>query len=230
MPQKFAINNDLSIEYHVLNDTKEGIPLVIVPGAVVGAAEVVESIRSNCNIKTIVISLRGRGESSKPIEGYSLEEQVSDIESVVKNEKLDAMYILGHSNGAGIAAKFALMNKNIIKGLILADFPPGYPPFPAEWAEHVKSNRPDVSENLINGLARDSVKQFFLDELAASRLKVSLLKSGGEDSLLQAGLAEKIQATIPGCEYKIIENSGHEMFNENPKEVFAVVKKFMEAK
>ena len=60
MSKKFTDINGISIEYYSLNNEMSGFPLVIIPGAIVGAGDIVECIKHVCNIKTIVISIRGR--------------------------------------------------------------------------------------------------------------------------------------------------------------------------
>ncbi len=227
MPQKFAENNELLIEYIHVNEDAANIPLVIVPGAIVGAGDVYEEIKNYIRLNTIFISIRGRGESSKPETGYSLDEQVSDIECVVSNEKLDEFYLMGHSNGAGIASCYTLKYPGKVKGLILADYAPGYPKLTNEWAARVRENVPDINDNLLNGLVNDSVKQYFLDALAEIDVKVLLLKAGGEDSLLQAELAEKIRSKLKNCELKEIHDCSHEMFADKPEEVLTLVEEFM---
>ncbi len=227
MQQKFTDNNGILIEYYSLNNEMSGVPLVIIPGAIVGAGDIVESIKSSCNIKTFVISIRGRGESSKPETGYSMNDQISDIESMIKVEGLNEFYLLGHSVGAGVSSGYAVKHPEHIKGLILGDYPPGYPKFNDAWAEKVKKNIEGVSENMLNGLVNESEKKYFKDDLAELNIKTLILKSDGEDSILPIELAQKINASLPNSKLVILINCGHEMFDEAPKLVFDEVKKFM---
>jgi pimeloyl-ACP methyl ester carboxylesterase len=228
MSKKFTNNNGISIEYYSLNNDMSSIPLVIIPGAIVGAGDIVEGTQSICNIKTFVISIRGRGESSKPTSGYSMNDQISDIEAVIKAEVIHEFYIFGHSVGAGISSGYAVKHPEQVKGLILGDYPPGYPKFTAAWAENIRKNFEGISENLVNGLLNESEKKYFLNELAEFKIKTLILKSGGGDSLLSIENAQKINSALPNSNLVILNNCGHEMFNDDPKEVFDEVKKFMD--
>ncbi len=228
MSQRFINNKGVSIEYYSLNSESISVPLVIVPGAIVGAGDVFESVNAFCDLKTIIISLRGRGSSSKPVSGYSLNDQISDLEAVIKHEGINEFYLFGHSVGAGIASGYTVKHPKQIKGLILGDYPPGYPNSTPEWAEYVRKNCEGVSENLLNGLVKDGVKQFFLNALAALKTKTLILKAGGADSILPIELAQKINNSLPNSELVILNNCGHEIFDSNPEEVFNELRKFMD--
>src|SRR5258706_12423928 len=156
MMNKFVNNNGIKIHYIVLNYSKENLPLIIIPGAVTGADDIYQAIKDYVNFYCIIISIRGRGESDKPVKGYSKDEQISDIESVVQNEGLNSFYILGHSFGVSLASYYSIKNQEKIKGLIMVDYPPAYPGFPVEWTNNIREHRDDVNENLIKGLVKDS--------------------------------------------------------------------------
>ena len=227
MQQKFANNNGLLIEYFSLNNEMSNIPLVIIPGAINGAGDNIENIAKYSNLKTIVVSLRGRGESSIPETAYSINDQLTDIESVINAEGIKEFYLFGHSVGAGIASGYTIKHPEQVKGLILGDYPPGYPNFNDEWAQKVKNNFPAISEDFVKGLVKDSEKLFFLNELAEINIKTLILKSGGSDSILSIELAQKIQTTLTNSILAVLDNCGHEMFDEDPEQVFDEVKEFM---
>ncbi len=210
-----------------MNHEMSSIPVVIIPGAVNGAGDNIQNIAKHTHAKTIVVSIRGRGESSKPVSGYTLNEQISDIEAVVQAEGLNEFVIFGHSVGAGISSGYAVNNPAMIKGLVLGDYPPGYPNFNDEWAKNVLNNFPGISEDFVNGIVNDSEKKFFLNELAELNIRTLILKSGGSDSILPIELAQKIHSALTSSKLVVLNGCGHEMFDEDPGQVFDEVKKFL---
>ncbi len=68
------------------------------------------------------LDLRGRGDSEKPDSGYGLETHVKDVLRVLDHLGLDKGAVLcGHSMGAFVAMKAALLEPERVKALILLD-------------------------------------------------------------------------------------------------------------
>jgi pimeloyl-ACP methyl ester carboxylesterase len=158
MSEKFVDNNGVLINYYVINQSLTP-PLIIIPGAISGAEDIYEFIKNVTDRYCIIISIRGRGKSSKPVSGYSKDGQVSDIEAVIKEENIDKLYIAGHSFGASLAAGYAIIHPDKILGLILADFPPKYPRYSEKWAARIFENIKEIDKNFINGLVNDSTSE-----------------------------------------------------------------------
>jgi pimeloyl-ACP methyl ester carboxylesterase len=230
LKEKFANNSGNIVQYLISYNELTGIPVIFIPGALVNAEEFYEDIKDNLNFPAIIISHRGLGKSSTPLHGYSKEHLVSDIRAVVLEEKLDKFFIAGHSFGTSIASAYAVKYPDKVKGLILGDYPTGYPAYPAEWAEKIISNRPEANKTLVSGLQKESKHEMFLDELAKLKAKLLILKGSNDDSLLSEKMTGKIKAAISDAELKIISNCGHELFGENPKESLQAIKDFISYK
>lgn len=67
------------------------------------------------------VDLRGRGDSGKPELGYGLETHARDIVRVLDHIEADSAVLCGHSMGAFVAMKAALMRPGRVKSLILLD-------------------------------------------------------------------------------------------------------------
>src|SRR5215471_762003 len=67
----------------------------------------------------IALSLRGHGNSSKPIKGYRAKDFAGDVLLFIKEKNLGACVIAGHSMGGWIAQQFAIDNPEFTKALIL---------------------------------------------------------------------------------------------------------------
>lgn len=226
MQEKFTNNGGIQIQYIIVNHSPDEIPLIIMPGAIVSAETFYNNAQGNLNLYCIIISIRGLGKSSVPLNGYSKDHLVSDIEAVVNAEELKEFYILGHSFGAAVASAYSIKYPQKVKGLILADYPPSYPEYSSEWEQRVKKNKPE-NEILINGLHKESVREMFTEALAKCDFNILILKGGKENSLLKIELANEVLDKLPKASLKIIQNSGHELFIENPVETLREVENFM---
>jgi len=226
MQEKFTNNGDIQIQYIIVNHSPGKIPLIIIPGAIVSAETFYNNAQGNLNLYCIIISVRGLGKSSVPLNGYSKDHLISDISAVVAEEKLKEFYLLGHSFGAAVASAYSVKYPQKVKGLILLDYPPCYPEYSSEWAQRVKKNKPE-NENLVNGLHKESVREMFTEALAKCDFNILILKGDNESSLLKIELVNEVLQKLPNASLKIINDCGHEMFIEKPKEVLEEIKYFM---
>ncbi len=64
---------------------------------------------------------RGQGKTEKPIDGYSLNDHVSDLQQIIDENKIDSLFLLGLSNGARVALEFSIKNPKKVKALIACD-------------------------------------------------------------------------------------------------------------
>jgi lipase len=67
------------------------------------------------------VDLRGRGDSDKPESGYSLEAHAADVVRVLDHLGLQSAVLAGHSMGAFVALKTALMFPERVRALVLLD-------------------------------------------------------------------------------------------------------------
>ncbi len=75
------------------------------------------------NISTIVIDLRGHGNSTRSDKDgfYRFENFVNDITKVIQNEKVNSYYLIGHCLGGMISLGVASKKPKGLKGIILID-------------------------------------------------------------------------------------------------------------
>ena len=69
----------------------------------------------------LTMDLRGRGLSDKPSKGYSIGQHVRDIASVLEDQGLQQVTLMGHSLGAFTSLAFAAHYPHLINKLILVD-------------------------------------------------------------------------------------------------------------
>jgi non-heme chloroperoxidase len=83
------------------------------------------------NIRSIVITQRGHGQSDKPDSGYSPEDFGDDLEAFMTARGLQKAVIVGHSLGSTIAQSFALRYPSKVNGLVLMGTIPYFKSNPA---------------------------------------------------------------------------------------------------
>jgi pimeloyl-ACP methyl ester carboxylesterase len=71
--------------------------------------------------RLIAYDLRGRGNSEKPARGYSLDAHAADLRGLLDHFGLARAVVMGHSLGAHIAVRFAVLHPERVERLILFD-------------------------------------------------------------------------------------------------------------
>ncbi len=222
-------NGDVTISYISVNSHLGGTPIIIIPGVINSADEVYRALQGHLDGYHIIISLRGRGESSSPETGYSLSDQASDINAVIDNENLESVVIFGHSIGSTIGIKAASTIPKKVKGFIMGDFPPFYPPYGERWAQHVLSFGDElaITQKAIFGITNDAEYADVSKELNELQCKVLAIRASADNTLLKPEDAEKLKEICPNCEVMVLEESGHELMSDNPKGLAAILKEYM---
>jgi len=119
--QKITLSNGVELEY-VESGNMSGTCVIFLHGF----SDSWHSFGSVMNLMpekfhVIAISLRGHGNSSKPTTGYQAKDFSNDISLFIKEKKLGACVIAGHSMGGWIAQQFAIDYPEFTKALILID-------------------------------------------------------------------------------------------------------------
>jgi lipase len=97
------------------------------------------------------VDLRGRGDSDKPESGYSLEAHAADVVRVLDHLGLQSAVLAGHSMGAFVALKTALLFPERVRALVLLDG--GWPRVESSPTEMTEEEKQEASA-LEEGLAR----------------------------------------------------------------------------
>ena len=71
--------------------------------------------------RVIAMDLKGRGQSDKPLMGYSMESHLRDINSLLDDLELDQVVLMGHSLGAFISLAFGAAYPDRADRIILVD-------------------------------------------------------------------------------------------------------------
>jgi lipase len=101
------------------------------------------------------VDLRGRGDSDKPESGYGLETHAANVVRVLDHLGLETAVLAGHSMGAFVALKTALVSPERVRALVLLDG--GWPRVersPEEMTEEEKQEAAALQEGLARAFGR----------------------------------------------------------------------------
>ena len=102
----------------------EGVPILLLSGGPGISSKQLESLRDSLSqkYKCILFDQRGTGQShTSPLDTttINLKQSVQDINSLLKQLKIDRVTIVGHSWGAMLAVNFAIVHPTQINKLVL---------------------------------------------------------------------------------------------------------------
>lgn len=121
VPQIITLSNGISLEYVEKGD-KNKTDIIFLHGysdSWHSFETVMKMVPPDLHL--IALSLRGHGNSSKPNTGYHPKDFATDLSLFVKEKKLGASIIVGHSLGGYIAQQFAISYPELIKALVFID-------------------------------------------------------------------------------------------------------------
>lgn len=125
MPTKPVLDDLITthdLTFHYVKWGEQGRPIVCIHGLTANAffyQAVADDLARDHQI--YAYDLRGRGDSAKPEQGYSVPIHAADLAQLINTWKLERPIIIGHSLGALIALYFAAHYPDKLSKLILVD-------------------------------------------------------------------------------------------------------------
>lgn len=214
--------------------SNEELPFIIVPGLSESAEDYIPLMKLLFPRRCIAITLRGRGESDSPQEGYTLEDHISDIESVITYLNLNEFILMGFSRGVSYTLGYAFKNLKLIKGLVIGDYPAIHSKLPEGWVEYFSTLSPwrgkalsdRMKEHSLYGLQRESEQFLFWDKLYSIHCPVLVIRGGKEGSALSKDNARRYLEEIPNARLEVFEESAHNIFEPNIDKVVDTLEEF----
>ncbi|MDQ6662503.1 MAG: alpha/beta hydrolase [Chloroflexota bacterium] len=117
---EFIIADDITL--HIVQWGEQGPPVVCVHGLTANAfyfQALADNLASDHRV--IAYDLRGRGDSDRPEQGYSVPIHAADLAGLINELNLEHPVLVGHSLGAMIALYFAAHYPDKISKLVLVD-------------------------------------------------------------------------------------------------------------
>jgi pimeloyl-ACP methyl ester carboxylesterase len=221
-------NTSVNIHYiESVDYAPDLLPLVYVPGALGRADYFVQEISAFSPRHCVAMSLRGCGKSDAPLTGYTFEDNVHDLSSVIKSSGLRTYCLMAYSMSVPYAIKYAASNPQEVKGLILCDYPAVYPKIPEKWIERATKFVPEDRQHVVLGVQQESEQMMLWDELKNIDCPVLVIKGGAEGAMINNDVAEKYKATLQNGEIIEFTQSGHELWTPDYNHFIDTIKQFL---
>ena len=232
---KFAENNGTKINYRIWDNQNSSNKSVLLIHGALSSSKYWEENTSLISVfkqlgfeKICIINLRGHNKSDFPDNGFTVNDHLTDIESVVKNEKLDNFTMIGHSLGAAYTLGFALQSKKKfnISSFILGDYPPLVPPFSQEWLDGIIPDIDsfDIHPRLPYKLLEEIQFTDYRPHLSQIENSVLVIQGVNGGMLGQEGDEQFFSGLVNASFVKV--PTGHDVFNS--KETIDKIKVFLQ--
>lgn len=210
--QRFVEHDGVRIEYLVRGG--DGEPVLLVPGFGNAAQYYVDHapfIAALGHHPLVAISLRGRGASSSPEHGWTVEAQASDIAAVVDAEHLARVHLVSHSMGVPPALSYALAHTANVASFTAADYWPGQPAVTLEWAARVEADeaRPGLDRRIARRMVNEQPAEYWPDLTAFPVPVLAVLSSKTSEPLVEERWKKAPHARVQWIDF------GHQTFEHD---------------
>lgn len=213
----------------------EGTPLVIVPGTAESAEDYADLMESLTPRPCFAVSLRGRGQSGSPMQGYTLEDHVRDIEALVAMLDLPPFCLMGYSRGVAYAIGYAALHPEHMAGLIIGDYPAHHPATDTGWVEDFLLSAcrgMQVSERMmrhvVEGLQRDGQDVPLWEALDLIRCPALIMYGARQGARLALPEVERYLQLLPDARVVRFEDSGHRLWEPDLGRYIVAIGQFLQ--
>ena len=186
--------------------------------------------------RVVAVDVRGRGRSDAPPRGYTWEDHVGDVASVIDAAGLERPVLVGFSRGSSYVLGYALMAPERVRALVIGDYFARHVGLPPEFAERQlavvlrgvpMSER--MPEHAVLGVARESREVPLWDRLRELRGPVLLVRGGRRGVLANDEVTAQWQAALPSVRVEMLPNAGHDLWSRDPDAYLAVLRPFLDS-
>jgi pimeloyl-ACP methyl ester carboxylesterase len=229
----FVDNGNVKIHYLDSDMTalSTQVPLLICPGLSETAEEYIDLMEYLHPRRCVVLSFRGRGQSSTPNEGYDLKHHVSDVEAVVHAAGLNRFHLYSYSRGVSYALGYMEKLPQAVCSLIVQDYPPMHKEMDANWAEDyilnylvIFNRQRNIRPEAVRGIQNESVQKNFMFK---TNKKLLALRGMLEGSLLDAEGIKAYQLMNLNLTSFSFEKSGHDIRNTEKDLLYRTINRFL---
>lgn len=195
---------------HVLSQKGSlGLPILFVPG-MFGIAEHYKSDMDALHEYTVyAMSVRGRGQSEAPEDGYTFEDHVDDVVRVIDQIQEAEIVLCGHSYGCLLVVAAAAERRDRIASVVLIDRGLEARRISEAWLENLRENPPEgssveVAEQIILASREVNLWQTYQD----LKKPVTVIKGDQSDSHINENDLVRFEAH-PQAQIVHLPHSGH---------------------
>jgi pimeloyl-ACP methyl ester carboxylesterase len=214
---RFTHNGDVRIHYLDSGGDDRGAPIIFVPGMTDIAADYAD-ILAVFGRRTVVVELRGHGESDAPDDGFDLATLRHDVGAVVSAVTDGPVHVVTFSRGTTYGLGWVIDNVHRVRSLAIGDYVPEEKVLPDELARRLLDGRWRGSPVLdrLDGAA--ALKTFgaararsFWDQLADLQLPLLAVRSGDSILVTEQDWA-RYKRLFPNAELIEFGDSPHDIF------------------
>lgn len=216
-------------------DPAAGTPLVIIPDVGESAEDYLDLLAMLAPRPCFAVSLRGRGQSGSPMQGYTLDDHVSDVLALLDTLTLPTCCLLGQGRGAVYALGATIQAPDQTSGLIIGDYPPQHPARPVEWVERFLkslSRGVQVSQKIMPHVAEALQREGEAIDLSPYLGQVTcptLIMYGGQpDARLKLPDVERYLELLPDARAARFTESGHDLWEPDYGHYLLTIAQFLE--
>ena len=184
--------------------------------------------------RVIALDTRGHGKSPRGTKPFTIEQFACDLYDFMKSREISKAVILGFSDGANIAMKFAIRHPDMVKALILnggnlnAKGVKRTTQLPIEIGYRIakrfagRSSKAEKNAEMLGLMVNDPN----IDPCELSRITVPTLVICGTRDMIKESHTREIAAAIPNAELTIVKGD-HFIANKRPVEFNRAVDTFL---
>ena len=236
--QNFVNNKGVNIHY-IDNDVKNinATTLLICPGLSESAEDYINLMSRVKNRRCVALSFRGRGKSDAPKNGYTLENHIDDIQSIVKELELGEFCIMGVSRGVSYELGYAVSNPQFLKGMIIGEYPAIHKRMPNGWAKESMDfyekycDSISITYEVLKCIEDDSKEVSFIKKLNSIVCPSLVLKGELEDTLVSSGDIVDYVENLGNKSIRVetFDKAGHDIQAGDFEGLVKIINEFMES-
>lgn len=232
MPQfRFTETGDAHIRY--LDSGGSGVPIVFVPGFTCAADDYLP-ILPLFGRRTVIVELRGHGESTAPTASCDSATIAGDIAAVVDSVTDGPVHLMTFSRGTSYALLWALANTQRVRSVSIGDYLPEEIALTDDVAAGVLDGRwrgTPVHERVDRATAmatlRLAVTQSFWEPLAEWNPPLLVVRSPNSPIIDEAAWA-RYRQLFPGAALHDFADSPHDIFRPDRGRYPLLVREFID--
>ena len=210
-------------------------PVVVVPGMGESAEEYAWLLSELGNRRVVIVDVRGRGQSDAPEQGYRWEDHYGDLAAMVEACALDRPVFVAFSRGSSYAMGYALSHPGVLRGLVIGDYWARHVGLPSAFGERqlaVVLRGVPMSERMpvhaVHGVVRESREVPLWDRVRELECPVLIIRGGRRSVIVTDDLAEQWEAALPGVEFAMLPEAGHDLWSRDQDAYLAVLRPFLD--
>lgn len=214
---RFVYNGDTRLHYLDTGDGDHRAIVVFVPG-MTDVADDYTQVMPLFGRRTVVVEVRGHGQSSSPAKGYDLDTLSRDVGAVVDAATDGPVHIVTFSRGTSCAVRWALEHPDRVRSVAIGDYVPEeiVPTAAASrhlldgsWRGTPVSARVDGQAATATFLAAQARSMW--ESLAELQLPLLVVRSGNSVLISDADWA-RYRQLFPDAQLVDFDDSPHDIF------------------